>query len=162
MELFHKDSPSTVQLQVIRCYFNLDEFGGYEQNLHVSANHFQQIVIFIQLNVLWLRAPLLHSKCKDYHISICEKSLSCCKTYTLQIELALIILSNRSRGGFSWPDLRVQRYTGCFLFCVKSLIKSPAFISYSILFIDPSFSLGDKAQSNEVLIIIVSLLWVEK
>ena len=50
---------------------------------------------------------------------------------------------------------------GVFFYCVRSLIESPAFISYPILFIDPSFSPGDRAQSNEVSIIIVSFRRVE-
>ena len=51
--------------------------------------------------------------------------------------------------------------TGCFFYCVKSLIESPAFISHPILFIDPSFSSGDETQSNEVSIVIVSPFSVE-
>ena len=39
---------------------------------------------------------------------------------------------------------------------VRSLIESPVLISCSILFIDPSFSSGDEAQSKEVSIKIVS------
>ena len=43
-----------------------------------------------------------------------------------------------------------------FFYGVRSLIESTALISCSILFIDPSFSSGDEAQLNQVLIIIVS------
>ena len=46
-------------------------------------------------------------------------------------------------------------------YCVRSLIELPAFISYPILVINPSFSSGDEAQSNEVSIIIVSFRRVE-
>ena len=48
-----------------------------------------------------------------------------------------------------------------FFYGVRSLIEPPAFVSYPILFIDPSFSLGGEVQSNEVSIIIVSSRRVE-
>ena len=55
-----------------------------------------------------------------------------------------------SERGLSEPEKKMKKdFTGSFLFFVKSLTESPAFISHSILIIEPSFSLGDKAQSNK-------------
>ena len=39
-------------------------------------------------------------------------------------------------------------YTGCFLFCVKSLTESPAFISYSILFVENKIEWEMKAGDS--------------
>ena len=50
---------------------------------------------------------------------------------------------------------------GVFFYGVRSSIEPPAFISYPILFIDPSFSSGDEPKSNEVSIIIALSRGVE-